>query len=103
MSEKNSIVVDENSTQKEVEVNIDHNGLGNEDEECQTPTADAHKIPRALSCPPAPRKRKQQLLTFLPNRKFPKLKSYVFVDDEEVELFFGISSSWTVKKRRRSH
>ena len=29
-----------------------------EEEECQTPKSEAHKIPPVLSCPPAPRKPK---------------------------------------------
>lgn len=106
MSEKHLAVVDKNSTQEEDEANIDRH-LANDEEECRTPTAEENKIPRAQSCPPAPRKRKQEedQVMFLPKRKFPKLESFEIVGHEEVESFFGSSrvSSRTIKKRRRSH
>lgn len=107
MSEKHTVViVEENSTQEEDEANIDHH-LVNDDEECRTPTAEENKIPRAQSCPPAPRKgkREEDQVMFLPKRKFPNLESFEIVGHEEVESFFGSSrvSSRTIKKRRRSH
>lgn len=103
MSDKHLVAVEKNSTQEEEdEANIHHH-LANDDQECRTPTAEENKIPRAQSCPPAPRKRKQEeyQVILLPKRKFPKLESFEIVGHEEVESFFGSSrvSSTTIKKR----
>ncbi|KAK1373545.1 hypothetical protein POM88_029738 [Heracleum sosnowskyi] len=79
-------------------------------QECRTPTSKESKIPRASSCPPAPRRKRREEVVISNKRKL------IFFEDtvggsEEIESLFETSSSvddhvsrnpTTVKRRRRS-
>lgn len=75
------------------------------EEYCRTPTSEEHKIPRAQSCPPAPRKPPvvQEQVSFLHKRKLFEFNDNIIVKDEEVvESLFGSSSSSSVEISRVS-
>ena len=59
-----------------------------EEEECQTPKSEEHKIPPVLCCPPAPRKPK-----WIPaKRKLPAspLQGFYFPSNSDLQSLFGL-------------
>ncbi|XWS76746.1 hypothetical protein CRYUN_Cryun01aG0204300 [Craigia yunnanensis] len=70
-------------------VNVDDRECKNEpadpvanSETCKTPTAKEHRIPEAMTCPPAPRKRK---VSFFADKHEPKKT----VDEKVIETIFS--------------
>lgn len=80
-------------------------------EECRTPSSEESKIPRASSCPPAPRKKRREEVVISHKRKLTLFEDTVGGAEEIESLFVSTSSSvddhvsrtsTTVKRRRRS-
>ena len=80
----------------------DDNDDDNKDNEdlCRTPTSERHRIPKILTCPPAPRKPARRVPSC--KRKLTELQFFDVKNREDVEEFFRSSFEINVAAGRRS-
>ncbi|KAL7109659.1 hypothetical protein ACP275_06G187900 [Erythranthe tilingii] len=75
-----------NSTPQKSDITTDKEE--EEEENCHTPRSPKHMIPTAVSCPPAPKKRRPAAAC---KRKLCELQFFEFVGREEIESLFEIA------------
>lgn len=72
-----------------VNVGVEEENLTVGDEGCETPKSDEHRIPKILTCPPAPRKPRP---TARRKTESAAQSRALFVNPSELNLFFGRQS-----------
>lgn len=72
-----------------VNVGVDADNLNAGDEGCETPKSEEHRIPKILTCPPAPRKPRP---TARRKTESAAQARALFVNPSELNLFFGLQS-----------
>lgn len=73
-----------------IDIGIHAKNLTDGDEECETPKSEEHRIPKVLTCPPAPRKPRP---TARRKTESAARSRALFVNDSELNLFFGMPSN----------
>lgn len=73
-----------------VDVGVEEKNLTEGDEGCETPKSEEHRIPKVLTCPPAPRKPRP---TARRKNESAARSRALFVNDSELNLFFGLPSN----------
>jgi len=80
-------VVGLNLSTENVDVGVEADNLTDGDEGCETPKSEEHRIPKILTCPPAPRKPRP---TARRKTQSAALSRALFVNPSELNLFFGL-------------
>lgn len=83
-------------------INLRENNTEEEEEntefDCHTPISEENRIPKILSCPPAPRKPRRRGPSC--KRKLKELQFFEIVNGDEIEGFFRSSFQQLARKRR---
>jgi len=66
--------------------NDDHEMINSSSIGCTTPKAQKYKIPKILTCPPAPKKRRPSVSSCTLSRRTQQIS---FFDPPDLELFFA--------------
>lgn len=77
------------SAAEDVKVTVAANNLTVGDEGCETPKSEEHRLPKILTCPPAPRKPRP---TARRKTESAAQARALFVNPSELNLFFGLKS-----------